>query len=87
MELKTTICRELLKRLCGTQKCTSDLRRAFRPRVFSLIQLVPALHQFNHDGPAKVHQLETRHVGSAVHEPLQRNVLKTLKKKEKRKIR
>lgn len=52
---------------------------ALGSRVLSLIQFVPALHQLNNDGPAEVHQLETRHVGPAMHEPLQRYVLKTLK--------
>lgn len=52
---------------------------ALRSGVLSLIQFVPALHQLNNDGPAEVHQLETRHVGPAMHEPLQRYVLKTLK--------
>lgn len=56
---------------------------AFRSRVLSLIQFVPALHQFNNDGPAEVHQLETCHIGPAMHEPLQRYVLKTLRHGEK----
>lgn len=55
------------------------LRWAFRSRVLSLIQFVPALHQFNNDGPAEVHQLEAGHVGPAVHEPLQGYVLKSLR--------
>ena len=53
----------------------------FRSGVLSLIQFVPALHQFNDDRPAEVHQLETSHIGTAMHEPLQRYVLKALRKK------
>lgn len=60
----------------------NHLRRAIRPRVLSLIQFVPALHQFDHYRLTEVHQLETSHVRSAMHEPLQRYVLKTLREKE-----
>lgn len=59
------------------------LRWAFRSRVLSLIQFVPALHQFNNDRPAEVHQLETSHIGSAMHEPFQRYVLKALRRRKK----
>lgn len=59
------------------------LGRGVRARVLPLIQLVPALHQFNNDWPAEVHQLETSHIGPAMHEPLQRYVLKTLRQGEK----
>lgn len=49
-----------------------------RARVLPLIQLVPALHQFDDHGVAEVNQLEARHVGSSVHEAFQVDVLKTL---------
>lgn len=54
------------------------LGRGVRARVLPLIQLVPALHQFDDHGVAEVNQLETRDVGSTVHEALQVDVLKTL---------
>jgi hypothetical protein len=46
--------------------------------VLALVQFVPALHQLDDHGVAEVHQLESRHVGPAVHETLQVNVLKAL---------
>lgn len=59
------------------------LRWALRSGVFSLVQFVPTLHQFNNYRPAEVHQLETRHISPAMHEPLQRYVLKPLGERKK----
>ena len=60
---------------------------AFGPGVLSLVQLVPALHQFNNHGLAEVHQLKPSHIGPAMHKPLQRYVFKALRTtgKEERK--
>lgn len=58
--------------------CVFHLWWAFRSRVLSLIQLVPALHQFDDHGVAEVDQLEACDVGSTMHEALQVDVLKTL---------
>ena len=55
---------------------------AFRPWVLPLVQLVPALHQLDNHWPAEVHQLKPGHVGSAMHKPLQRYVLKALRETE-----
>lgn len=60
------------------------LGRGVRARVLPLIQLVPALHQFDDHGVAEVDQLETCDVGSAVHEALQVDVLKTLRGRQRR---
>lgn len=46
--------------------------------VLSLVQLVPALQEFNYHGIAEVHQLKACHVCSAMHETLQIDVLETL---------
>lgn len=54
------------------------LGRGVRARVLPLIQLVPALHQFDDHGVAEVDQLEACDVGSTMHEALQVDVLKTL---------
>lgn len=62
------------------------LRRAFRSRVFSLIQFVPALHQFYDNWLAEVHQLETSYIGPTMHESLQRNVFKSLGEKKQEKM-
>lgn len=46
------------------------LGRHVRAGVLSLVQLVPALHEFNNHGIAKVHQLKACHIGSPMHETL-----------------
>lgn len=58
------------------------LGRGVGARVLPLIQLVPALHQFDDHGVAEVDQLEARHVGAAVHEALQIDVFETLEGKQ-----
>lgn len=61
------------------------LGRRIGSRVLPLVQLVPALHQFDDHGIAEVHQLEARHVGTTMHEALQIDVLEALEGKDKHK--
>lgn len=58
------------------------LRWSVRSWVLPLIQLVPALHQFDDHGVAEVDQLEACNVGSTMHEALQVDVLKTLEEQQ-----
>lgn len=70
----------LLKNKNNTTKCRGSayLGWSVRAGVLPLVQLVPALHQLDDHGVAKVYQLEARDVCSTVHEALQVDVLKTL---------
>ncbi len=49
-----------------------------RAGILPLIQLVPALHQFDDHGVAEIDKLKACDIGSAMHETLQVDVLKTL---------
>lgn len=62
------------------------LRWSVRSWVLPLIQLVPALHQFDDHGVAEVDQLEACNVGSTMHEALQVDVLKTLEEQQEERV-
>lgn len=54
------------------------LGRALRPRILPLVKFIPSLHELDDLGRAEVDELEAGHVGPAVHEALQRDVLEAL---------
>ena len=62
------------------------LWRGVRAWVLPLIQLVPALHQFDDHGVAEVDELEACHVGTAVHEALEVDILETLEGQQAEKV-